>query len=142
MITKLKIKNGFSLLEVILSSALLSMFVVIFIGAILDAQDSVVLTEKRKTAVRIAETGLEVVRNIRDSNFTNLIDGNYGVSSAGGQWILLSTSDVTDNLYTRTINISSVDAKTKKINSQVVWAQNERRSGEINLTTYLTDQRI
>ena len=128
MKTDFKNRKGFSLIEVILSSALISIFVVMFIGAIIDVQDNVTLVEKRKDAVRVAEAGLEIIRNIRDSGFANLIDGNQ--------------SELINNIYTRTITISSVNTKTKKIESNVVWSQNERRNGEVNLVTYLTNQTL
>lgn len=135
-------KNGFGLLEVILSTALVSVLVMIFISAILDTQESVTLSEKRKTAVRIADSGIEAVRNIRDQNFFYLFDGNYGFVVVDNTLSLTPDSDLVDNIYTRTINISTIDSQTKKITSTVRWPQNERRNGEITLTTYLVNRTL
>lgn len=139
---KLKNKKGFGLIEIILSVAMVSVFITIFIGAILDSEESLVLAEKRKVAVRVAESSLEAVRNIRDTSYSNLLDGNYGLTILNGRYELLPASDLVDNIYTRTIHISTVDNMTKKVESNVTWIQNERRNGSITLVTYLVNQAL
>ncbi|MFA6524371.1 MAG: prepilin-type N-terminal cleavage/methylation domain-containing protein [Candidatus Paceibacterota bacterium] len=130
--------SGFSLIEVLLTVAIFSMFIVALLGVLSIGEESSSLGGKRTQAVFLAEEGLEALRNIRDENFTNLVDGPYGLVKAGNQWDFSALPDVTD-IFTRTINISTVDANTKLIISTVLWQQNLQRNGNVVLTTYLTN---
>jgi len=129
---------GFSLIEVLLTVAIFSMFVVALIGVLSIGEESSSLGGKRIQAVFLAEEGLEAVRNIRDENFANLVDGPYGLVKAGNQWNFSALPDVND-IFTRTVNISTVDADTKLVISTVDWPQNLQRNGSVVLTTYLTN---
>lgn len=130
--------SGFSLIEVLLTVAIFSMFVVALVGVLSLGEESSSLGGKRSQAVFLSEEGLEAVRNIRDENFTNLVDGSYGLVKIGNQWDLSPLPDVKD-IFTRSINISTVDANTKLIISTVDWPQNLQRNGSVVLTTYLTN---
>lgn len=139
MKTLIRNKKGFSLIEIMLALSMISVFVIIFITAIIDSQEVNYLTNKRNTATRIAEEGIEGVRNIRDDSFNNLIDGNYGLAILGNKWSLIPASDITNNEYTRSIKISTINEKMKQIESTVTWTQNAQRPGSITLTTSLID---
>ena len=135
---RLHINNGFSLIEVLLTLSIFSMFVVALIGVLSIGEESSVLGGKRAQAVFLAEEGLEVVKNVRDENFINLVDGSYGLVKIGSQWDFSALPDVTD-IFTRTINISTIDVNTKLVISTVVWQQNLQRNGSVILNTYLTN---
>ena len=130
--------KGFSLIEVILSIALFSLIITVFAGAIIYGQENSLLAGKRARAVFIAVEGLEAVRNIRDSDFSMLADGNYGLAIDNGQWVLTDKPDVSD-IFTRNITITGIDDKLKHITSNVQWMQNLQRDGNISLETYLGD---
>jgi len=134
----LHINNGFSLIEVLLTLSIFSMFVVALIGALSFGEESSILGGKRTQATFLAEEGLEVVKNIRDENFTNLVDGSYGLVKAGSEWDFSALPDVTDS-FTRTINIGTIDVNTKLVTSTVLWQQNLQRNGSVVLSTYLTN---
>ena len=129
---------GFSLVEVILSSAVFVLLVTALVGAYLYGQEATALAGNRARANMLAEEGLEAVRNIRDANFANLTDGTYGLTTTGNQWNLSGSSDVTD-IFTRQIVISTVDTKRKSVTANVTWQQNPQRSGAIFFITYLTN---
>lgn len=132
--------SGFSLVEIVLASAVFALLVTALVGSYIYGQEATVLAGKRARAVMVAEAGIEAVKNIADENFNNLIDGTYGLEIIGNQWALSGTSDTTD-IFTRQINISSVDASRKEIVSEVTWQQNEQRNGVVAINTRLTNWR-
>ncbi len=135
---KLLTQQGFSLIEMILASAVFSLIVTVLVGAYLYGQESTTLAGNHGRATLLAEEGLEAVKNIRDQNFSNLIDGTYGLATSSNQWVLSGSFDTTD-IFTRQIIISSVDSKRKQITSNITWQQNQQRSGLISLITRLTN---
>jgi Tfp pilus assembly protein PilV len=132
--------NGFSVVEVILAAALFALIATSLVSILIYGEQSSVLAGERARANFLAEEGLEAVRNIRDAGFSGLpADGNYGLQVSGGQWAFLglNTSDTT-GIFTRQINISTVDANRKTITSTVNWQQTPQRTGSVVLTTRLT----
>ena len=130
--------SGFSLIEVLLTTAIFSILVVALVGVLSIGQESAVLGGNRAQAAILADEGLEAVRNIRDENFTNLVDGSYGLAKISNQWQFIPAPEV-NGIYNRIIDISTVDANTKLIVSGVGWQQNLQRTGEVILNTYLTN---
>jgi len=131
-------QDGFSLIEVILASAVFVLLVTAFTGAYLYGEESTALSGNRMRANLIAEEGLEAVRNIRDAGFGNLSDGTHGLAVSGNQWAFSGSRDTVD-IFTRQITVSSVDAKRKKVTSEVSWQQNAQRTGIVSLTTRFTN---
>lgn len=129
---------GFSLVEVLLSSALLLLLLTIVSGAIIYGSDSSVGSGDRIRALNIAEEGLEAVRNIRDASFANLTDGTFGLTTSTNIWSLSGSSQNLD-IFNRSIQISSVDANTKTVTSTVTWKQNAVRNGTVSINTRLTN---
>ncbi|OGY72550.1 MAG: hypothetical protein A3H61_01780 [Candidatus Jacksonbacteria bacterium RIFCSPLOWO2_02_FULL_44_20] len=135
---KLQTSNGFSLVEVILASAIFVLLLTALVGAYLYGQESTALAGNRARAALLAEEGLEAVRNIRDADFSNLADGAYGLTTTSNQWNLSGSSDATD-IFTRQLTISSVDAKRKSVTANVSWQQNPQRIGLVSFATRFTN---
>lgn len=131
-------QKGFSLLEVILAGAIFVLIISALAGVLIYGQESTILAGKRTRAVFLAEEGLEAIRNIRDNNFSSLVNGNYGIAISGGQWSFSGTQDTTD-VFTRIETISTIDADRKLITSNITWQQNLQRTGNVILETYLTN---
>jgi Tfp pilus assembly protein PilV len=131
-------KDGFNLVEVLLAMATFSLLITAIVGALIYGQQSTQIAGTRARASLLAEEGIEAVRNIRDENFTNLTDGHYGLSTAGGKWSFNGAADTT-GVFTRTLIISTVDANTKQVVSQVTWQENQQRDGLVALTGYITN---
>lgn len=129
---------AFSLTEIILASAVFGLLVTTLVGAYLYGQEATALAGTRARAVLLAEEALEGVRNIRDPAFANLTDGTYGLATTGNQWVVSGVQDTTD-IFTRNINIASVDSKRKDITANVTWQQNVQRTGTVSLVTRLTN---
>ena len=131
-------RRGFLLIEVLLSISVFVLAVLAFSGALMYGQENVNLAGARSRAVFLAEEGLEVVKNMRDNDFVNLADGTYGLVVSGSNWIFSGANDITD-IFTREVQIATVDANTKQITSNITWPQNLQRQGNISLVTYLTN---
>lgn len=130
--------QGFSLVEALLAVAIFSLGISAFVGSIIYGSQSTALAGTRARAVLYAEEGLEAVRNIRDPDFINLVDGTYGLSTAGNLWSLSGSSN-TQDVFTRQVKIETVDTNRKFITSTVTWQQNPQRTGSVVLNTYLTN---
>jgi hypothetical protein len=136
---KIKDKNsaGFSLVEAMLAVTIFALIVSMFTEAIISGQEASVLSGDRGRAINIAEEGIEAVRNIGESDFSNLIDGTYGLATSSNEWVLSGSSDVT-GVFTRAIEIDTVDSDRKEVTSSVSWQQNAQRLETVSLVTYLS----
>ena len=103
-------KHGFSIVEAILSMAIFMLITTALIGIIIYGKQSTSVAGERARAIFLAEEGLEAVRNIKNEDFTNLIDGTYGLNASTGEWEFSGTSDSTENFFTREIIISTIDS--------------------------------
>ncbi|PKL72745.1 hypothetical protein CVV26_00600 [Candidatus Kuenenbacteria bacterium HGW-Kuenenbacteria-1] len=134
----LTLNKGFSLVEIILVSAIFVLLVTTFVGAYLYAQEASVFAGNRVRATMLAEEGLEATRNIRDANFNNLTDANHGLVISGNQWNFSGSQDMND-IFTRQIIISSIDLNRKNIISNITWQQNPQRVGLVSLSSRMTN---
>jgi len=134
----IKKNNGFSLVEVILTSFLFAMIVTAFTGSYLYGNESTALSATRAQAVYFAEEGVEAVKNIRDDDFANLLAGTYGLAVSGNQWTLSGTSD-TEGIFTRNVTITDVSTTERQVTVNVAWQQTAQRTGLISLVTNLTN---
>lgn len=130
--------KGFLVVEVLLASSLLIIAITAFVGAIIYSQESTSVAGGISRASFIAQEGIEAVRNIRDESFGNLTDGSYGLLVSNYQWILSGSSDTTD-IYVRQINISTINADRKLVTSTITWPETAQRTGNIVLTTELSN---
>ena len=127
-----------SLVEVIVSAALILLLATLFITAMVSGEEGAITSGTRTRAGFLAEEGLEAARNIRDESFANLIDGSYGIGQSGGTWALVGASD-TQDIFTRTVSIQTISAISKSATSTVTWQQNGQRAGSVSVNTRLTD---
>lgn len=128
-----------SLVEAILAMALFAIISTGVISAIVYGQESTKMSGARERAVKIAEEGLEAVRNIRDSGYSNLpADGTYGLAISGGIWTLTGSSDVTD-IFTRTVTLSTVDSRTRNVVVNIAWSQALQRNETISLNEHYSN---
>lgn len=152
-------KNGFSVLEVIIAVAI---FMIFSTGAILTVAQSYNanrLGTENTVATQFAAEGIEAVKSIKNRGYVNLTNFNaVGLqrNSPGNYWEF-KTEGTNNTLekYTRTIKIENVnrdgsgniaasgtlDPDTKKITSTVTWNFNTARPETTSLISYLTDWR-
>ena len=136
--THQKNTEGFSLVEVILASAIFALLTTALVGAYLYGEEAAMLAGNRARAVFLAEEGLEAVRNIRDALYGNLVDGTFGLATAGNQWIFSGSFDAQD-IFTRQIAIASAGINRKSVTASIVWQQNPQRIGQVSAVTHFTN---
>jgi prepilin-type N-terminal cleavage/methylation domain-containing protein len=135
------IKNfntGFSLVEIIVAVAVFLIFLVAVSGLTFGFWKQTRNAVNKERATYLAEEAVEASRNIRDEDFSNLIDGTYGVNVLSNQYVLSGSSDVTD-IFTRQITISTINLNQKKIDVLVSWADENSPTNSVAISTYLTD---
>ncbi|MFA6548006.1 MAG: hypothetical protein WCT11_03650 [Candidatus Magasanikbacteria bacterium] len=137
--SKNKKPNGFSLIEIILSSGLLGMFALAFLGVLGFSQESTLRAGQRSRAIFLAEEGVEAVRSIRDENFANLTVGEHGLI-ANNKWNFTNQPDII-NEFTRTLTIADINSQTKQVVSQVSWKQSGGNQVSVSFSTLFTDWR-
>ena len=107
----------------------------IFLGANYSASYSV----ERSKAMLLAREGIEAIRSLRDDNFDGLSMGNFGISLSGqGKFITVTDYDITDDIFTRQINLSSTDSETWKVKADVSWTSITGSEASVSLTERLT----
>ncbi len=136
----MKRERGFSLVEIIVASAIISLAL---LSVIVAAGRSLALSHRALdtyVAGTLLEEGAEAVRVVRDNAWTNIsgltAGTTYYPTFSGGTWTL-STSASTVGIYTRTVVITAVsrdnttqdivssggtaDTGTKKVTVTVSW---------------------
>lgn len=131
-------QNGFVVLEALLSASILVTLFIAFMGMIIYNQQIYEDSLNRQEAIFMAEEGLEAVRNIRDADYSTLVDGNYGIAISDNHWTLSSSPDNINN-FSRRINISTVSDNIKKIDSIIEWDSRNNINQSYSLTTYLSN---
>ncbi len=158
-----KNKKGFSLVEVIIAIFIITIGVTGAMSLMVYSISSVAVSKSKIIAVSLAQEGIEVVRNIRDTNWIEAADWDDGLNSAvdcpggcriqynslglmllSGNPALKIDSNVyqydsgTDTHFHRKIEITNISANEIKVVSKVQW--NERgRSPEVITETRLYD---
>lgn len=129
--------QGFSLIEIILASALLLLTITVFTAGVITGHESTVRAGVVSRATVVAQEGLEIVRSLRDAGFANLIDGTHGLATSSNQWILSGTSSTHDS-FTREVQISTLDQDTKQIESRVTWQKTPVATSSLSIYSTLT----
>lgn len=146
-------RQGFSLLEVIIAIFVITTGIVGAMNLINYSVSSVAVGKSQIIAASLSQEGLEVVRNIRDTNWieqlTNpsllwndgLADGNYCIQYNSNSLSPLGTNpvlninsngfylyDITkpDTMLRRKISITNISANEIKVVSEVAWAERGR----------------
>jgi type II secretory pathway pseudopilin PulG len=138
---KVNLNKGFSLVEIILASALFVLVITAIIGSFIYSRERTMEIANRSRAILIAEESIEALKNIRDDSYYELTDGIYGLSTAGNEWSITTSTDIIDNFFTRTIEIGTIDGGRKAITSTVSWPQPANQTGTFSLVSYITNWR-
>ncbi len=125
-------------MEILLASSVFIIFMAAFSGAFYYGIQSSNLAGDRARAIVYAEEGQEAVRSIKNTSFSNLTNGTYGLVYSSSSWQLTGTPD-TSGIFTRTVTISSIDSKRKKVDVTISWQQTPARTASITTTSRLTD---
>lgn len=156
-----KYLTGFTLMEIVLATALFALFSVGVVGVVLFGLRTNQVAGEKIIAQSYASEGLEAVRSIKKQSFSNLVDTipTTGLKVSSGNWIFDGINDTLNNgkAYTRTVSIAtayrdagnnivesgipgaSPDPNTKKITVAVNWTISGTLQNSILLNSYLSD---
>ncbi|MBI2337949.1 hypothetical protein HYU95_02090 [Candidatus Daviesbacteria bacterium] len=159
-------KNGFSVLEVILAAAIFMIFSTGAVIVVVQSYNANRLGAENSVAAQFAAEGIEAAKSIKNQNFSLLnsdayLAGTGLIRNGTGVWQFEgdNTSDVlthnSSDDYTRVIRIGKTyringnivesggteDPDTKKITSTVTWNFNSARPETTSLVTYFSDWR-
>jgi type II secretory pathway pseudopilin PulG len=144
-------KKGISIIEILIVIAIITTALVSLLGIASFSLRISTQIKENTLAVNLSQEAMEAVRNIRDSDWTKLTNGNHGLTNTGGYWDFAGTENVI-NGFTRTILIENTsrdpttddieitynpandDTNTKKVTITVSW-----KNKEIEIVTYLTN---
>lgn len=158
------IKRGYSLIEIVISVAILAAF---FSGAIVANYFELKIVNegvRRGRAAYLAEEGLEAARIVRDMSWSNniapLVSGTTYYPTFSINWKIISSDPgpiegtyrrtvVFDDVYRKNndddiVDVSSLDPKyldssTKKITVAVSWTSSDGSAKVETISTYLAD---
>lgn len=141
-ITIKKNRDGFLLVEIIISLGLLSALISAFVGILYTTASSYYSSGIRNRAIMLAEESLEIVKNIRDDRLASVESGLlHCLSDTGNFWSILDGSNII-GIYTRSMDITDINSQTKNIVFNVSWvATNNTPAGHISLSSRITDWR-
>lgn len=139
--SKVVMGSGFSLVEVLLSIALFALLTVGLLAGILTGQESSVLAGHRMRATLLAQGGLEIMRNIKTSDFVRLSersDGVYYLEHSTDAWTLDGVEPEKfglNDFFEREIELEEISSDVVEVTSRIRWQQNHRRTGMVELVT-------
>jgi hypothetical protein len=118
-----KSQSGFSAVEVLLAVTIFGFLVTALTGVLIFGRTASENSGHQVRAQQVLDEGVEAVRSIRNTNFTGLTNGTYGLVSSGGTWALSGSSDVS-GIYTRQVTITSgSNINRKLVTVTVTWTK-------------------
>jgi len=150
--------QGVTLVEVLIAASIITAFLTALLGTHSFYLKTAFSNRHVIKAAQLAEEGIEVVRFERDSSWTlNIetldLDTEYRISFESGDWVLSETPVFIDNLFDRTVTLSSVsrdgsndivtsggtlDPDTLLVTSSVSWVSNGATTTR-EVYTYITN---
>lgn len=140
-------KKGFTLIEVIIAISIIVVGIISCISLISSSISGVTIGKSKIIAAGLAQEGVEIVRNIRDNNWTNykrtidtwrdgLGEGNWLVQYNGQSLISYSITKLkkdsngfyqyangVNTEFYRKINISYIGNNQIKVLSEITWQE-------------------
>ena len=133
---------AFLSIEVLLALSILSLVILGVSITFISSEQATLTWGNRSTALLVAQEGVEAMRSIRNTNFSTLSNGTYGLTQTGGIWALSGASDTLQTGYTRAITVASGSgSNSKEITSTVTWSDPNGQSQNTSVVTRLTNWR-
>ncbi|KKW32506.1 MAG: LVIVD repeat protein [Candidatus Uhrbacteria bacterium GW2011_GWA2_52_8d] len=116
-----KSQRGVQSLEVIISITLFAIIIVsIFVLFGSSITESGGLLKQARANTLVLE-GLEGVRFLSANDWSALEVGQHGLVYGEGSWTFSGDTDVTDDVFFRTVSIEEIDSDTKDVVIEVYW---------------------
>ena len=149
-----KHKKAFSLMEIVLATALFAIFSFGVVTIVISGLRSNQIANEQAVANQYASEGIEAVRSIKKQSFSSLANtAATGLVQQGGLWAFSGANNVFDK-YTRAISVEPVyrdaagnivssggtlDPNIKKVTSTVNWTVSGNKQDSAVFSTYLSD---
>lgn len=150
-------EKGFGLIEIVITATIIVISFTAFLSFILFSRSATLKAQRNTEAVAQGEEAMEVVRKLKDDNWTTNIavltaGTTYYPKLTGTTWSLTTTNPNSSSYYTPTIVFSSVgrdgsfnilssggtnDPNTKKVVATVSWTDSGLKS--VKLTSYIAN---
>ncbi|MFC1656533.1 hypothetical protein ACFL14_01015 [Patescibacteria group bacterium] len=131
--------RSFTITELLIALAIFAILASSIIYVIIDALESSRASKDRSIASNLGQEGLEIVRNIRNRDYSSLVNGTYGLVFSGNEWTLSPTPELIQDRFTREIIISDYATNEKLINSKISWQLRPGRNLNINFESILSN---
>jgi Tfp pilus assembly protein PilV len=150
-------QTGLSLVEVIIATSIISVFLVTLVSVYNLYLTLSLSNIKKVEATFLAEEGIEVLRTVRDESWDGITAFTsgvpYDVVFSGGNWQATTTINKLDGLYERRIVLDDVmrngssdivesgginDPDTKKITVTVSWSDKNATTTKV-IYSYMTN---
>lgn len=151
-------KKGFGIVEIIIAIAIGLIFFSSIYGIIFFSDRAIHLNLRKTEAIELAKEGIEIVRIIKNNDWTNDIDTltsgtTYYPVLSGGEWSLTTTPQALVNgIFTMTITVYDVnrdanddiatsgtdDPNTKRVVSTISWTE-RAKTNTVELQSYITN---
>jgi len=152
--------HGMGLIEIVMTVAIISLTLFGTIVAFQFHLRTGLATTDRIKAAFLLEEGIEAVRFLRDTDWSNIgtltVEAEYHLATTTNGWEATTTPQLIDGTFTRTFVLSDVyrktvdddivpesasdpkalDPGTKRVTARVVWGEPTQ---ELEAITYLTD---
>ena len=115
--------KSFTLIELVLAVFLITTGTLGVFSLIQKTISFTAITSSQLQAAYLSQEGIEIVRNIRDTNWLQERTWDEGVSSSEGIVIFL---DGTPSKFTRKITILKPEANKMVVSVEVGWAERDR----------------
>ena len=134
----MKIKS-FTITELLIALAIFAVVASSIIFVTIDALEAGRVGKDRSIALAYAQEGLEAARSIRNRNYSELINGTYGLTQATNQWSFSPTLENLQNRFKREILIEDYAANEKKLTSRITWQLRVGRNLKVELISILSN---
>ncbi len=131
-----RIKNSaFSLVEVIVSVALFSIFAAVLLVSVTAIGFDISNSADRLSARYLMQETQEALRSIRDYDWDELAVGTYGLDTSNGYWELSGSNDVFGK-FTRSVVLTQLNTYRYEMDVTISWTTDEGVAQNLSSPTF------
>lgn len=139
---KMSKKKGQTIIEMLVAVGIIVVALTALVAATITAVRNAKFSQNTALATKFAQEGMEATRSIRDRSWTELQNGNHGLSWDVTQWSFSGFSDTPALGFTRVVNVADSGSDKKLITTTVSWTDSSGTgTHESKQVSYLTKWR-
>lgn len=134
--------KGQAIIEILLAVSILTIALTATILVVFGNQFLLMDRQFASRAEEFATEGIEAVKSIVDSDWSNLANGQHGLIFTNNEWRFSGTQDAKD-IFTRKIIVSTTtDSNIKEVKSVVSWQAEPTRTLKVEILYLATNWKI